>query len=433
MCDTIYAGPAACASGSHGGALAWFAKNSDRHPREAQALCLLPRREPAASLKLGGRSLDLPDRGYAFALSKPAWMAGGEMGLNEKGVAIGNEAVFSRFKAKKDGILGMDILRAALAQASTPEEARDFIIAVTEREEQGGNGAFKGNLVYSNSYLIAGAGEGFILETAGKRWAWRSTKAIATISNAYSIEEDFKRLDTQTRKEISPVNERAACSDEADPGRKGQKESWRGHVEDRFYLGFTKGDQRRARTAAGLQAALPTLGMDAVLAALRDHGPGGDAAAGRAGMEAPCLHEAGFPVKSSTTASLAVEFLPPGGGAEAILWFTGSSYPCLSVFAPLILAGGEFLPLWTSYDYAEGAESSYRLWEIRRSLARRSGGPARLADPAFIGMRDGIQARLRALAREAAAQATGGGLEAARRGVNEAMLAWEGYLEKSAR
>jgi hypothetical protein len=42
-------------------------------------------------------------------------MDGGKMSVNEKGVAIGNEAVFSRFKAKKKGVLGMDIIRATLA------------------------------------------------------------------------------------------------------------------------------------------------------------------------------------------------------------------------------------------------------------------------------------------------------------------------------
>ncbi|MDP3176671.1 MAG: carcinine hydrolase/isopenicillin-N N-acyltransferase family protein [Spirochaetaceae bacterium] len=349
MCDTIYAGPAAAGEGR-----AWFAKNSDRHPAEPQALCLVPR-APAPSVGAGPEGKPGPEGesgpGLAFALSKPSWMAGGEMGLNEKGVAIGNEAVFSRFTAKKDGILGMDILRAALASSSTPEEARDYICDLVESRDQGGNGAFKGSLVYSNSFIVAGPQAGYVVETAGRRWAWRSTESIATISNAYSIEEDYKRLDVQTRKEISPVNEKAACSDEADAGRKGHKESWREHVQSRFYLRFTKGDSRRERTTAALRSATPAVGMAAILGALRDHG---DASAGgrpgSAGMAAPCLHEAGFPIKSTSTASVAVEYLPPSPGALALLWFTGSPHPCLSVFAPVLLAGGEFLTLWTSYD-----------------------------------------------------------------------------------
>jgi secernin len=433
MCDTMYAGPAAAGEGR-----AWFAKNSDRHPAEPQALCLVPRVEAGFRSAAGagrGDGAAGPGPGLAFALSKPSWMAGGEMGLNEKGVAIGNEAVFSRFKAHKDGILGMDILRSALATSSTPEEARDYICGLVESQDQGGNGAFKGSLVYSNSFIVAGPGVGYVVETAGRRWAWRSTESIATISNAYSIEEDYKRLDVRTRKEIAPVNERAACSDEADPGRKGHKESWREHVQSRFYLRFTKGDSRRERTTAALRSAAPAVGMAAILGALRDHGAGRP---GAAGMAVPCLHEAGFPIKSTSTASMAVEYLPPSPGALALLWFTGCPHPCLSVFVPVLLVSGEFFPLWTGYDYAEGATASYDFWERRRALHRRAGGVRLLGDPAFTGMRDGVQESLRSLAAEAAALAgaailsgapPGPALEPARRRVDEAMSSWGGYLE----
>jgi len=48
------------------------------------------------------------------------------MGINARGVVIGNEAVFSRWKAARDGVLGMDILRLALEEAATAREAVDF-------------------------------------------------------------------------------------------------------------------------------------------------------------------------------------------------------------------------------------------------------------------------------------------------------------------
>ncbi|HUX36362.1 MAG TPA: hypothetical protein VMV44_00550, partial [Rectinemataceae bacterium] len=108
MCDSLYAS----SPGAKGPS--FFAKNSDRHPDEPQALCLLPRRPATPTIDVGRSAFAFPDRGLSFLLSKPSWMGGGEMGLNERGVAVGNEAVFSRFKARKDGILGMDLLRAAL-------------------------------------------------------------------------------------------------------------------------------------------------------------------------------------------------------------------------------------------------------------------------------------------------------------------------------
>jgi secernin len=375
MCDTLYAGRSVSSEGR-----AWFAKNSDRDPAEPQTLCLVPRGS-AGSL--------------SFALSRPVWMKGGEMGVNEAGVAIGNEAVFSRFGASKKGVLGMDILRMALASARSAAAARDFIACFVETHDQGGNGAYKGSLVYSNSFIVAGPDEAFVLETAGRRWAWKSIASFAAISNAYSL-DDCEGADRATASE-------------------GQA-SWRARVEDRFYLAFTRGDSRRSRNAQRLAAASPAISFSTLLAALRDHG---DGRPGRAGMSAPCLHEAGFPLRSSTTASLVFEYLPSGPGPEGILWFTGSPHPCLSVFAPVLLAGGEFLPLWTGYDYDEASPPSEAGWKAARARGRALGGAGRSADPSFVAARDAIQERLRAAALEAR-----GDLASARKAVDAAMADW---------
>jgi hypothetical protein len=243
MCDTLVLHDSA-------GKPLIFGKNSDRDPEEPQALVHLPPREPGTTFIREG--IGFSDEGFAMLLSKPSWMSGGEMGINSKGLAIGNEAVFSRFKPDENGVLGMDILRAALSACATAKEAVDYITSFVEKYPQGGNGAYKGKLVYNNSFLAADPEEAYIIETAGKRWAWRKAMVADAISNAYCIEDDYKRLDTQTRKEIAPVNERAACSDEADPGRKGQRNSWKKHVEDAKYLFFTKGEQRRSNSLGGL-------------------------------------------------------------------------------------------------------------------------------------------------------------------------------------
>ncbi len=428
MCDTMYAGRAACA-----GSLAWFAKNSDRHPEEPQALCLVGRRAPASSTRVGGRELPFPDRGLAFALSKPSWMEGGEMGVNERGLAIGNEAVFSRFKAARDGVLGMDILRAALGSCGGAQEAVQAICDFTEGADQGGNGAFKGSLVYCNSYIVADPREAFVLETAGRRWAWRAIGDVAAISNAYSIELDYKRLDAQTRKEIAPVNERAACSDEADPGRKGEKESWRAHVEDRFKLRFTRGDERRAAVESALGAARGSVGLETILGILRSHGGFDPARPPRNHMASVCMHAGGF-LPNASTASMALAYLPAeanGAGGEtgagrAILWFTGTSCPCLSIYKPMLLAGGEFLPLWSGYDHAEGSKAAYGYWERQRAWIREARAGSLAHDPEFTRRRDESQERLAAAAAKAL---EGGRVEETRRDVDDIVKEWEEGLE----
>ncbi|MBR6646285.1 MAG: hypothetical protein IKL09_02065 [Clostridia bacterium] len=55
---------------------------------------------------------------------------GVEMGYNENGVVIGNEAEGSRMEPEsEDGILGMDLLRLDLERATTAKEA---ITAITD-------------------------------------------------------------------------------------------------------------------------------------------------------------------------------------------------------------------------------------------------------------------------------------------------------------
>ena len=54
------------------------------------------------------------EKTHAVILSKPAWMWGAEMGSNEQGVCIGNEAVWTKLNGDDDAVerlLGMDLLR----------------------------------------------------------------------------------------------------------------------------------------------------------------------------------------------------------------------------------------------------------------------------------------------------------------------------------
>lgn len=379
MCDTFY---------MPGRNRAWFGKNSDRKPGEPQAVCILPRGPEAPETAITGGNLPYPDKGYAVLLSKPSWMRGGEIGVNEKGVAIGNEAVFSRWPVRKDGVLGMDFLRAALRRAASAEEAVEALVELTERFDQGGNGAYRGRLFYHNSYLVAGFDGAYVLETAAKRWAWKKLDGPTAISNSYSIGLDFKRLDAETRKAISPVNEKMACYDEADAGRIGQKDAWKPYVESRLHAFFTRGDSRRRALEARLRAEGSDFGLPTAFEALRSRALPDPGQPGKSAII--CAHDRdnlGYP----TTASLVVDFDP--GRQEAMIWFTGTSYPDLSLYKPVALRGGEFTPLWSDYEYKEDAPASLAYWTRGRERYRR-GGKALSGEPAFRKTRDEAQARL---------------------------------------
>lgn len=67
---------------------------------------------------------------YAHVGSAPYWCWGYEMGINEHGLAIGNEATYSRDLADRAtkaesgesyerGLVGMEVLRLALERART--------------------------------------------------------------------------------------------------------------------------------------------------------------------------------------------------------------------------------------------------------------------------------------------------------------------------
>jgi dipeptidase len=115
MCDTLVALPSKTSSGN-----LIFGKNSDREPLEAQAVAHFPRKFPKEKL-LNCTYISIPqvELTYEVILSKPFQMWGAEMGVNEFGVCIGNEAVFTnvKFDKKKVGLTGMDLLRLALERS----------------------------------------------------------------------------------------------------------------------------------------------------------------------------------------------------------------------------------------------------------------------------------------------------------------------------
>ena len=112
--------------------------------------------------------------------------------MNEWGVAIGNEAVWSREEEEREnGLLGMDLVRLGLERSKTAYEALHVITDLLETFGQGGNASVTMDFRYHNSFLIADTCEAWILDTVNRRWVARRVKNAEGISNCYSTGEHW--------------------------------------------------------------------------------------------------------------------------------------------------------------------------------------------------------------------------------------------------
>lgn len=171
-----------------------FAKNSDRPTGEPQPLCFYAGKEYAKGDMLQTTHLTIPQvpKTYNVVGSRPYWIWGFEMGYNEKGVVIGNEAEGSRMAPEETvGLLGMDLLRLALERAATAREAISVITGLLEQYGQKANANALTERTYENSFIITDPLECWVLETAGRQWVAKEIKTAQGISNCYSIGDDY--------------------------------------------------------------------------------------------------------------------------------------------------------------------------------------------------------------------------------------------------
>lgn len=188
-CDTF-----ALKGNHYAGGRNLLAKNSDRPVGEAQPLTFAPAADHEAGETLHCTQLTIPQALHTYATlgSRPFWIWGYEMGANEKGLFIGNEAQGSRCPAESgEGLLGMDLLRLGLERAADAREAIEVIAGLLARYGQNANANLRYDRRYENSYMLVDAEEIWLMETAGREWAARRVEEWEAISNCYAIREDY--------------------------------------------------------------------------------------------------------------------------------------------------------------------------------------------------------------------------------------------------
>lgn len=327
-----------------------FAKNSDRSPNEPQILEFFPAgvHTPGEELRCTYTSVEQVAKTHAVLLSRPTWLWGGEIGVNEMGVCIGNEALFTPGAYGLVALLGMDLLRLALERADNAVQARDVIIDLLQQYGQGGNCGYDSRFLYDNSFLIMDRTSLFVLETAGKEWVWKKYDE-ATISNCASIGRD------------------------GDAYWKNKRVDFKKTRTDRIRTYGAGAEKRKARTAGYL----PGMDVAAAMAALRSHADGADLF-GHGSVTSPCMHFGGM-VGSQTTASMVVDLRPD----DILVWATGTSTPCVSLFKPYLF-GTELRP-----PFGGDAEACKNYWYRHETWRRGLLGHALPAE--FYAARDELQ------------------------------------------
>lgn len=303
-----------------------FAKNSDRDANEPQVLEWHPRLEHSRGMRLRCTWIDVPqvERTHAVLISRPFWMWGAEMGANEHGVAIGNEAVFTNQPYAKTGLTGMDLLRLALERAGSAQQASDVIVGLLETHGQGGGCGYENRrFTYHNSFLIADPRGAIVLETAGRHWTAKRVERRQAISNGLTIPRFAEAY------------------------------------SDRLKTGVSMCRARRAMTTSAIAGVSDVAGLFALL---RSHGPADCAPRYswlNGAMGAPCVHAGGLAVHVQTTASWVAELSPAG----CRHWVTATSAPCTSLFKPAYV--GQPLGLHTP-----GEKADQSLWWRHERLHR---------------------------------------------------------------
>ena len=325
MCDTIVATAEATADG-----VTILGKNSDREPNEAHHLLYVPAADHPPGERLCCTHITIPQvaHTYAVLLAKPFWIWGAEMGVNEHGVSIGNEAVFTKVPCEKRGaLLGMDLLRLALERAATAGEAVTSITELLAAYGQGGNCGLQHPAYYHNSFLIADPYSAWVLETAGPHWAARQVHGVYTISNGLTLANEWDRASPDL---VAHAVQKGWCH--------GREDFHFAHCYSDF-LFTTFGDCRRRcqRSAELLRVRQGDITPGAVIAALRDHGaqggPDWQPDRGLTGMTV-CMHAAFGPIRYSQTTGSMVCHLHP---RQPTCLVTGTGAPCTSVFKPVWL------------------------------------------------------------------------------------------------
>jgi len=339
------------------------------------------------------------------------------MGANERGVVIGNEAVFAKIPHRKEnGLIGMDFLRLGLERGATAFQALEVITNLLEKYGQAGNCGFQDKFYYYNSFLIADANDAWVLETAERHWVAKQVRGIYSISNGYTIGKEW---DLASANVVSYAIEKGWCKS-ADDFHFGRC------YADFLYSKFSYGAGRCLRTDTLLNRQKGHISVQDVMRVLRDHGEGvTDSWSPDGGISGAtvCMHAGYGPVRVSQTTGSMVSYLHP---EHPLHFLTGTAAPCTSIFKPVWL--GSSVPHSASIPNGEYDDAS--LWWRHETLHRLTLRDYGAFSASYLPERDELEEKFIRGAFERSGASPAEKLEYSLNCFDEAKLAEESWIER---
>uniref|UniRef100_A0A8C4ZH66 Secernin-2 n=1 Tax=Gadus morhua TaxID=8049 RepID=A0A8C4ZH66_GADMO len=282
-----------------------FGKNSDRPRDEVQEVVFYPAAAHPPGSSCTYIQIPQAEHTHAVVLSRPAWLWGAEMGANDQGVCVGNEAVWTR-EPVSDGeaLLGMDLVRLGLERGAS---------AWADHGQGGPCREAQEPFSYPTPTCWWTRTEAWVLETAGRLWvAQKVTAGVKNISNQLTIGTEISAEHPELRSVARSQG------------------WWDGEGEFNFSQVFSPENpparmelakQRYRGGTALMKQHDGSVTAEVMMSILRDKPSG------------ICMDSGGF----CTTGSM-VSVLPRDPGLPCIHFFTATPDPSRSIFKPFVFS-----------------------------------------------------------------------------------------------
>ena len=368
MCDTIVALKNSTTTKS-----VLLAKSADTEVNEAEQIVKYSRKQynEGAAARITHRKIPQARITYETILGRSFWAWGSELGANELGVAVGNEAAFSNQINQDDGVCCLDLCRIAAERSTNAKEAVEILGQLVEEFGQGGNTQMMGNFAFDSGLLVSDVSEAYVINCAGKQWAAKKVNDVFAMSNRYQITDDW---------DFSSLKQ-----------NNGIKENFNKLFEDAEKPDSVCATQRENRAQKILEdrkGKISLLDMADIMRDLGEDGQNYEPDKAELKQNFVCMHAKPHPDAFwGATGAMITDSNEDG----IIVWMTGTSANDLSIFKPLFFG----IPLPEQLKYSpRGTYDPKSLWWKHEIIHRKAIMNYKVLKPEIRGKFDELEKKI---------------------------------------